>query len=307
MPSVYDWSTISADNGNSDAAINWSEGQPPSTVNNSARTMMQRVKELLNDLGGIAIVSGTANALTLAASSAFTSYQDGLRVSFRAVTKNTTTATLNVNSLGAKRIVQFTGAGEGPLSGGELQPACIYEAVYSTALNGSAGAWLLLNPTPAQTEVTGVIKAFGGAAVPVGYLSCNGAAVSRSTYSALFSAISTAWGAGNGTTTFNVPDLRNDFLRGASSTLTVGTKQSDDLKGHTHTGTTTNSGAHSHPIRGSVGDASNNEWVKLSGSSNTDDVNTASSGAHSHPFTTNSTGGTETRPRNGVVLFVIKT
>lgn len=55
---------------------------------------------------------------------------------------------------------------------------------------------------------TGTISAFGGATAAVGYLECNGAAVSRTTYAALFTAISTVWGAGDGTTTFNVPDLR---------------------------------------------------------------------------------------------------
>lgn len=50
-----------------------------------------------------------------------------------------------------------------------------------------------------------------------GYLPCNGSAVSRSTYSALFSAIGTTYGAGNGSTTFNVPDFRGYFLRGFDS------------------------------------------------------------------------------------------
>ncbi|MCB2019807.1 MAG: tail fiber protein, partial [Burkholderiaceae bacterium] len=53
----------------------------------------------------------------------------------------------------------------------------------------------------------GEFKAFAMSSLPSGWLNCNGAAVSRTTYSALFAAIGTVWGAGNGTTTFNVPDL----------------------------------------------------------------------------------------------------
>lgn len=154
MPSIYNWSTIAADNATSDAAVNWSEGQAPSTVNNSARVMMQRTKELVNDLGGVATAGGGANSLTLTAASAFTAYEDGLRVSFRAVADNTAASTLNVNGIGAKPIVKFTTAGETALVGAEIQQAGIHEAIYSEALNGSAGAWLLLNPS------AGAISAF---------------------------------------------------------------------------------------------------------------------------------------------------
>lgn len=52
------------------------------------------------------------------------------------------------------------------------------------------------------------------ASAPTGYLKCNGAAVSRTTYADLFAAIGTTYGAGDGSTTFNVPDLRGEFIRG---------------------------------------------------------------------------------------------
>ena len=54
----------------------------------------------------------------------------------------------------------------------------------------------------------GSIVAFGGSMAPSGWISCDGTAVSRTTYAALFAAIGTAWGTGDGTTTFNLPDLR---------------------------------------------------------------------------------------------------
>ena len=63
----------------------------------------------------------------------------------------------------------------------------------------------------------GTIVPFGGGTVPAGWLPCDGTSVSCTTYEALFNAIGTAWG-GNGTTTFNVPDLRGMFLRGYAGT-----------------------------------------------------------------------------------------
>lgn len=75
----------------------------------------------------------------------------------------------------------------------------------------------LPDPIPA-----GVILTFGGSTVPEGFLLCNGAAISRTTYAKLFAAIGTLYGAGDGATTFNLPDMRDKFAEG-SGTYTVGT------------------------------------------------------------------------------------
>ena len=63
----------------------------------------------------------------------------------------------------------------------------------------------------------GTINAFGGTTAPDGWLLCQGQAISRTNYSELFSVIGTNFGAGDGSTTFNVPDLRGEFLRGAGT------------------------------------------------------------------------------------------
>ena len=79
----------------------------------------------------------------------------------------------------------------------------------------------------------GTIIDFGGAAAPVGYLVCNGAAVSRATYAALFTAIGTLWGVGDGSTTFNVPN----FAAGDASVQTsgtVGAVTDGQMPAHTH-------------------------------------------------------------------------
>jgi microcystin-dependent protein len=86
----------------------------------------------------------------------------------------------------------------------------------------------------------GAIEHFAMNSVPTGYLAANGAAVSRSTYSALFSAIGTTFGAGDGSTTFNVPDLRGQFVRGMDNgrgidpSRVFGSSQSDAFQGHFH-------------------------------------------------------------------------
>ena len=65
-----------------------------------------------------------------------------------------------------------------------------------------------------DTQPAGMISLFGNSTAPTGWLQCNGAAVSRTTYSDLFAAIGTVYGSGDGSTTFNVPEMRGEFLRG---------------------------------------------------------------------------------------------
>lgn len=311
MASIYDWSLTAANNGNADSGINWNEGQPPSTVNNSARVMMTRIKELLNDLGGVAAATGTANAIAVTASSAFSALADGLRLTFRATNTNTGATTLNVNGIGAKTIVKMTVFGETGLSGREIQEDGIYECIYSTLLSGGAGAWLVLNPAVTEIVPAGAGAPFFGTSIPSGWLLCNGAAVSRTTYSRLFSAIGTIWGAGDGSTTFNVPNGQEDYIRGASGALPVGTRQSQSVQSHNHTGTTGGAGEHTHSnlaTRGGLPGAGS-YLVPSNGSDGNVTVlgTTGSAGTHAHPFTTNSTGGSETRPRSIVANWIIKT
>ena len=81
--------------------------------------------------------------------------------------------------------------------------------------NAANNAWVNVWRLGEQPSLpAGAVQFFAMSSVPTGWLACNGAAVSRSTFAALFAAISTVYGAGDGSTTFNVPDLRGDFLRG---------------------------------------------------------------------------------------------
>ena len=73
-----------------------------------------------------------------------------------------------------------------------------------------------------MAEPAGIVMSFAGATAPEGWLLCDGSAVSRSSYSALFAAIGTTYGAGDGSTTFNLPDLTGRVVIGVSGTHALG-------------------------------------------------------------------------------------
>ncbi len=96
----------------------------------------------------------------------------------------------------------------------------------------------------AQIIPTGTVIARLSVVVPTGWLACNGQEVSRETYALLFATIGTTYGTGNGTTTFNVPDIRDRFLYGKGSTSNVG-----DTGGEAaHTLTVSELPAHDHGL-----------------------------------------------------------
>lgn len=146
-PSIYDWSTTAANNATADSGINWAEGQAPSTVNNSARQVMGRVAEFLDDIGGVVTEGGTANAITVTTNSAFTSYATGQLFSFKATADNTGATTISANAIGAKAVRKFTAAGEVALAAGDIQQDGVYLVIYDAALNSAAGGWHLLHPS----------------------------------------------------------------------------------------------------------------------------------------------------------------
>jgi microcystin-dependent protein len=78
----------------------------------------------------------------------------------------------------------------------------------------TVGPEALINAVTAAANPPGTGKAYFGGTIPAGYLACDGSAVSRTTYPALFDAIGTTWGAGDGSTTFNLPDTRGRVLNG---------------------------------------------------------------------------------------------
>lgn len=92
---------------------------------------------------------------------------------------------------------------------------------------------------------SGLVSMFAGSTAPTGWLMCDGTAVSRSTYAGLFAAIGVTYGAGNGSTTFNLPDLRTRVPVGKNGTGTFATLGSTG-GAETHTLTTAQMPSHTH-------------------------------------------------------------
>ena len=80
-----------------------------------------------------------------------------------------------------------------------------------------------LSLVPVSLVPSGTIIQFAGKTIPDGYLSCNGALVSRTQFADLFAAIGTTWGTGDGKTTFRLPNMHHRFLEGTTTTSEVGT------------------------------------------------------------------------------------
>tara|TARA_Y100000310_G_scaffold110265_1_gene108690 strand:- start:193 stop:1005 length:813 start_codon:yes stop_codon:yes gene_type:complete len=174
--------------------------------------------------------------------------------------------------------------------------------VLPSAVTGGSGITL--------SGPVGMIASFGMASAPTGWIICNGAAVSRTTtYDALFAVIATTWGVGDGSSTFNLPDLQGAFLRGVGtstaftqdSAVTLAGVQSDQFQSHklklqsgdgTQPWGTITSGTGS--LRSVDHDGTNfGDWLYAEGF--------VTQGANGTPRV-----GTETRPNNIGVTFCIK-
>lgn len=141
MPSgLHNWSKTAASNNTADSAVNWSEGQAPSSVNDSARAMMAVVAKWRDDNNGSLATGGTSTAFTLTTNTVFTSLalMDNATIAFIPHTDSGATPTLNVDSLGAKTIRNWTGA---TFPTGGLKSGSVYRATYD---NGN-GEWLIQN------------------------------------------------------------------------------------------------------------------------------------------------------------------
>ena len=109
-------------------------------------------------------------------------------------------------------------------------------------IEGESGSMIWEESAPVIQAIPGLIEPFAGSTVPAGYLLCDGAAVSRTTYATLFAVIGTTFGAGDGETTFNLPDLGGRVPLGASSAHLLGstggsetvTLTEQELPAHVH-------------------------------------------------------------------------
>jgi len=126
-----------------------------------------------------------------------------------------------------------------------------------------------------RSEV-GTIKPWGKTTAPVGYVLCDGAAISRTDYAELFAVISTTYGVGNGSTTFNVPDLQGKAPQGYDG-------NTYNLAGTGGANTVTVSVTNN---QGATNSVTNNQSVTVTGSIDTTSLTTAQIASHSHNFAT---------------------
>ena len=176
----------------------------------------------------------------------------------------------------------------------------VQEQINDTLANLTGGSVTIVQPT--IDTPAGAIQMFGGLAAPFGYLLCDGSAVDRTAYAGLFTAISTTYGAGNGTTTFNLPNLKGRVVVGVDAAQTEfnvvgevgGAKTHQHIAAnsgntdHVHTApaptvNTNGGGDHGHNIDG------HSHYADHSHSVNPGSTST-SSDSHSH--STNATGVT---------------
>ena len=184
------------------------------------------------------------------------------------------------------------------------------------AADGSSGQALTTNGSGALEFATiggvpiGAVFHFAASTAPTGFLKANGAAVSRTTYAALFAITGTTYGAGDGTTTFNLPDLRGEFIRGWADDRAVDTGRAfgsaqaaeTNLLSHTHSSTVTAYGGRLY-FAGSLTYGAG--WTEYSD----DGSSSPNTSTASLTYTTGGpspAGGAETRPRNVALLACIK-
>ncbi len=102
---------------------------------------------------------------------------------------------------------------------------------------------------PSLIGIVGEVKLFAMATLPTGWLACDGSAVSRTTYPTLFAAIGTTWGAGNGSSTFNLPDLRGRTPVGSGQGTSLTNRTLGGTGGaETHVLTVGEMPSHSHAL-----------------------------------------------------------
>jgi microcystin-dependent protein len=222
---LYKWSQTASADATADSTINWAEGQSPSSVNDSARAMMAATAKYRDDISGYLGTGGTSTALTLTTNQGFDSLTN-LHAKVIAFTMNVTNGagpvTLNVDGLGAKPIQATAGV---DLPAGVLIQGTPYVAIY----NNVAATFYLQSffGNPYAIPIGSSIDFWGSTAPNSSFVLAYGQAISRATYSTLFSLLSTTYGTGDGSTTFNIPDLRGRVVAGkddmggsASSRLT---------------------------------------------------------------------------------------
>jgi microcystin-dependent protein len=278
MP-FWSWSKTAASNATADTTINWAEGQSPSSVNDSARAMMARTAEWRDDVSGTLTTSGTATAYALASNQGFDSlaHLAGALVAFVPHVTCGATVTLNVDSLGSRPLRTSPGV---ELPSGLLIQGTPYVATY----NNGDGAFYLRGfyALPYAIPLGAIIPYVGATAPNSSFALPYGQAISRTGYAALFALMGTTFGGGDGSTTFNLPDLRGrgifglDSMGGTASSRIGSVVTDNGTVSGTTLGSTGGSATHaltqaempSHSHAASVIDTGHSHGIPMNGANN---------------------------------------
>ena len=191
-----------------------------------------------------------------------------------------------------------------PLAGGTLTGPLVLAANASASLQAVPKQQLDTSIAGVQAAVlsaigtpvpTGAAMIWWLATPPTGFIELNGGPISRTTYAALFALWGTTYGVGNGTTTFGIPDMRGEFLRGWDNTRGV---DSGRVIGSTQTELV---GPHTHPFTVNARNSDSTGTGVITGGADTGGVDGSFSGNTSNP------AGAETRPRNLAAMWIVKT
>ena len=232
------------------ADINIDEGCAPSGINNAIREVMSALKKV--DTGATTLTSpafttstsatiktatvkhtNDTASMTIAANGAVT-FNQGLSLPDNTVE----TADVQDNAI---TLAKMAGLARGSIIYGNANGDPTALAVGTGVLTGN-GTDISYAAAAGDGVPTGTVIYHAANTAPSNFLKANGAAVSRSTYSALFTAIGTTFGVGDGSSTFNVPDLRGEFMRGWDDSRGVdgsrafGSAQADQMEQHNHIG-----------------------------------------------------------------------
>lgn len=212
----WNWSRTAATNANADPTINWAEGMAPSAVNDSARAQMARSAEQRDDTSGLLTTTGTATAYLV------TTYQglqtptptDGQHIAITVNATNGASPTLAADGGTAFPIQSSPGVA---VASGTLVLGSPYTLRFSVANS----AWLLRDyynlSTAFQVPLGAMLPFTGDTAPNSNFVLPYGQAISRTTYAAYFAQVGTRFGVGDGSTTFNVPDLRERTIFGSGA------------------------------------------------------------------------------------------
>jgi microcystin-dependent protein len=231
MP-FFNWTKTASPNGDSDPTQSWVEGMAPSQINDSARSLLANLAQMIADQSGALVTTGSANTYSLATNSNFTSaaFLSGNMVAFTPHLTNTVGSPDVTLTIDSQANIPIRSAPNTPIAAGVLvagAPVCVTfnqadNALYLQGFYGNQSV-----PIGGMIDYIGATSPFSNFVIPIGQ------AVSRTTFASLFALIGVTYGAGDGATTFNLPNLsgRVTAMIDAAGTVLPGTSAVGALVG----------------------------------------------------------------------------